>query len=75
MNRIVRQHYPVEKLPPELREGLDASAQVTIIVEAEPDPDEESPISLEQIFAMREPPFLTKEEIDRDLKKQRDEWE
>ncbi|MEY3553682.1 MAG: hypothetical protein RL735_2030 [Pseudomonadota bacterium] len=75
MNRIVRQHYPVEKLPPELREGLDASAQVTIIVEAEPDPDEASPISLEQIFAMREPPFLTKEEIDRDLKKQRDEWE
>jgi len=75
MNRIVRQHYPVEKLPPELREGLDASAQVTIIVEAEPDPDEASPISLEQIFAMREPPFLTKEEIDRDLKKRRDEWE
>ena len=75
MNRIVRQHYPVEKLPPELREGLGTSAQVTIIVEAEPDPDEANPISLEQIFAMREPPFLTKEEIDRELKKQRDEWE
>jgi hypothetical protein len=74
MNRIVRQHFPAEKLPPELREGLDSSRPVTVTIETEPDPNEANPLSLDEIFAMREPPFLTKEEIDRDLRKQRDEW-
>ena len=74
MNKIVRQHYPAGQLPPELREGMDASKSVTVTVEAEPDPDEVNPLSLDEIFAMREPPFLTKDEIDRDLRKRWDEW-
>ena len=35
MNRIVREHYPVEKLPEDLREGLAAGQQVTVTVEPE----------------------------------------
>lgn len=35
MNRIVRQHYPVEKLPEDLRGGLSAGQSVTITVEEE----------------------------------------
>lgn len=30
MNRIVKEHYPVEKLPEDLRVGLDQSSKVTI---------------------------------------------
>jgi hypothetical protein len=37
MNRIVREHYPVEKLPEDLREGIPAGEQVTVTVEAETD--------------------------------------
>ena len=35
MNRIVREHYPVEKLPEDLREGIPAGEQVTVTVEPE----------------------------------------
>ena len=74
MNRIVRQHFPAEKLPPELREGLEESAQVTVPVETETGPAERRP-TLDEIFARRRPPFLTKEEIDRRIRELRDEWD
>ncbi|MET3613866.1 hypothetical protein ABID16_002195 [Rhizobium aquaticum] len=35
MNKIVREHYPVEKLPADLREGLEGSPTVRIILEAQ----------------------------------------
>ena len=35
MNRIVREHYPVEKLPEDLRDGLPIGATVTVTVEDE----------------------------------------
>lgn len=35
MNKIVLEHYPVSKLPEELREGLPADASVKITVEEE----------------------------------------
>ena len=36
MNRIVRAHFPVEKLPAELKRGLPDGALVTVTVETEP---------------------------------------
>ena len=33
MNRIVKAHYPVSALPEDLRQGLDPTADVTVIVE------------------------------------------
>ncbi|MCU0886200.1 MAG: hypothetical protein MUC44_14920 [Beijerinckiaceae bacterium] len=38
MNRIVREHFPVERLPEELRVGLDpgAVATITVILEEQP---------------------------------------
>jgi hypothetical protein len=35
MNKIVREHYPVSKLPEDLREGLDLAATVIVTVTAE----------------------------------------
>jgi len=74
MNRIVKEHYPASKLPEDLREGVDPAAIVTItIVEEQGRP--ERVMTLEEIFALREPPFRTSEEIDADLRRQRDEWD
>lgn len=73
MNRIVREHYPVSKLPEDLREGIDPAADVVVTVEEIERP--EKIMTIEEIFAAREPPFLSKEEIDRMLREQRDEWD
>ncbi|MDQ2083767.1 hypothetical protein RA307_26580 [Xanthobacteraceae bacterium Astr-EGSB] len=78
MNEIVREHYPVSKLPEELRPGGDPDEHVTVIIKREPAGGAKPPVqvmTLEEIFAARRPPFLTKEEIDADLRRQRDEWD
>jgi hypothetical protein len=74
MNRIIREHYPASKLPEDLRAGVDPSSTVTVtIVEEEKRP--ERAMTLGEIFALRRPPFRTAEEIDEDLRRQRDEWD
>jgi hypothetical protein len=74
MNRIVLEHYPASKLPEDLRGGVDPSSTVTVtIVEEAKRP--EKVMTLEEIFALRRPPFRTAEEIDDDLRRQRDEWD
>jgi hypothetical protein len=74
MNQIVRENYPAAKLPEDLRAGLDPAATVTVVVTvAEQKP--EHVMSLEEIFAARRPPFRSKQEIDDDIRRQRDEWE
>jgi hypothetical protein len=78
MNKIVREHYPVSKLPEELRPGTDPNAQVTVTIEQESADSLQRPehvMTLEEIFAARQPPFRTKEQIDTDLRRQRDEWD
>jgi hypothetical protein len=74
MNRIVRERYPASKLPEDLRAGVDPSSTLTVtIVEEEKRP--EKVMTLEEIFALRRSPFRTAEEIDEDLRRQRDEWD
>ena len=87
MNRIVREHYPVEKLPENLWEGIPAGEQVTVTVEPETEAAQkesgaaENPVpphhvmSLEEIFAARRPPFRTAEEISKTIRRDRDTWE
>ncbi len=90
MNRIVKEHYPVSKLPAELREGLDPGDQVRVTIESIPclekdfaDNTErtqvlrrpERVLSLDEIFALRQPPFRSGQEIDDELRRQRDEWD
>ena len=75
MNKIVRENYPTAKLPEDLREGLDPKSTVTVTVTAEEMQRPERVLSLEEIFALRRPPYRTKEEIDADIRRQRDEWD
>jgi hypothetical protein len=85
MNRIVREHYPVERLPEDLREGIPAGEQVTVVVEIEHPHSvgavsselrpPEKVLSLDEIFALRTPPFRSADEINDALRRDRDEWE
>ena len=74
MNKIVREHYPASNLPPDLREGIDPARQVTVtIVQEESSP--EHVLTLEEILALRRPPYRTAEEIDSAIRRDRDAWE
>ncbi|MCC7346701.1 MAG: hypothetical protein IT538_04820 [Variibacter sp.] len=73
MNKIVREHYPVSKLPDDLREGLSPSAAVTITLVQEDPP--KSVLSIDEMFALRAPPYRSKEEINAFVREMRDDWD
>ena len=73
MNKIVRENYPASRLPDDLREGIDRASTVTVVVTQEDRP--EQVLTLDEIFAMRRPPYRSKAEIDADMRRQRDEWD
>jgi len=76
MNKIVREHFPAERLPPELREGLAADARVTVTVETETTPTK--PESADGWFTrhqhVRRDNYKTSQEIDEWIRTLRDEW-
>jgi hypothetical protein len=74
MNRIVFEHYPASNLPDDMRAKVDPSSTVTVVVTVEEKPPEKI-LTLEEIFAGRRPPFRTAQEIDDDLRRDRDEWD
>jgi hypothetical protein len=74
MNKIVREYYPASHLPEELREGINPNAEVKVTIEeVEPRPDHV--MTLDEIFAARRPPYRTPEEIDANIRSQRDDWD
>ena len=68
MNKIVR-NYPASKLPPDLRQGVDPNARVTVTVQDEAPPHH--PMSLEEIYALRQPPYRSAEQIVADIRQLR----
>jgi hypothetical protein len=74
MNKIIRENYPASKLPEELREGIDPSRHVTVTVVADDLPPYQ-PMTLEEIFAIRRPPYRSAEEIVASVRQLRDEWD
>ncbi len=90
MNKIIKEHYPAAKLPEDLREGLDPAQEVRVTIEpasAIQAANEEEEVlagwfrrpdhvlSLEEMFALRQPPFRSADEIEKELRRQRDEWD
>jgi len=75
MNKIVKEHYPASKFPVDLREGIDLNGHVTVTIVEEEEPPPEDIMTLEEIIAGRRPPYLTAEEIDEEIRRQRDEWD
>jgi hypothetical protein len=72
MNKVVR-NYPASKLPPDLREGVDPNAQVTVTVELSDELPPHKPMTLEEIYALRQPPYRSAEEIVAEIRQLRDE--
>jgi len=73
MNRIVREHYPADRLPSDLRKVLEPVDEVTVVVTKEMAPPQ-SVLTLEEIFASRRPPYRSAEDIDAEVAESRDEW-
>lgn len=72
MNKIIREHYPATQLPEELRPSDDPDARVTITIEEEARP--ERVMTLEEIFSQKGFRRRTREEIDTEIRRQR-EWD
>ena len=73
MNKIIRENYPASKLPEDLREGIDPSTRVTVtVVEDRPS---YQPMTLEEIWASRRPPYRSAEDIVGGIRQLRDEWD
>lgn len=89
MNRIVREHYPVEKLPEDLRAGLPAGQTVTVTVEKEetqPAADwlpetvlealrHPKPMTLDEARALIGPRNVSPNEAVERIRNLRDEWD
>jgi hypothetical protein len=73
MNKIIRQNYPASKLPEDLREGIDPSTRVTVTVVEDTPPHR--PMSLEEIFASRRPPYRPADDIVANMRQLRDDWD
>ncbi len=87
MNKIVREHYPVSKLPEDLREGLKPDEEVRITIESDSTPDFDAifpetaallrrprrVMTLDEIWALRRPVYSSVEEIDEHVRAMRDE--
>jgi hypothetical protein len=54
---------------------VDPDSTVTVTVTTEELTPPEHVMSLEEIFASRRPPFKSVEEIDAEIRRQRDEWD
>jgi uncharacterized OsmC-like protein len=72
MNKIVREHYPVEKLPEDLREGIEGP-YVSVTVTSEAAPSAKKPLTYADIRARVKPRGTTTEEAVRRIRELRDE--
>ena len=73
MNKIVREHYLAVRLPKDLRPNDDPDARVTVIIEEEARPAKI--MTLDEIFSQKGFRRRTKEQIDAEIRRQREEWD
>jgi hypothetical protein len=75
MNKIVRDHYPVSRLPDDLRAGLDPGDVVRVVVENMDVPIVSSRASLRQLLdEARKLQPIGDDPVER-IRKLRDEWD
>ena len=72
MNKIVRENYPVSKLPDDLREGIDPRARVRVVVEA--DEGTKAPLPLNNLIGAGRGLYQSPEEALQAIRRLRDEW-
>lgn len=62
MNKIVLDHYPLERLPADIQDKMPEAQEVRLTIEKIDQPGEK-PVSLEDIFADRQPRFRSADDI------------
>jgi hypothetical protein len=79
MNKIVVEHYPVSRLPEDLREGLELAESVTVTIEQDDQPrgptHAEFMAQLEALAKDTTHPKISAEEATRRVRELRDEWD
>jgi hypothetical protein len=77
MNRIVKEHYPAEKLPADLREGIDPRSAVTVTIVAQAEMRKPTTAELRQLLeeARRAAPGTSEEAAVARIRALRDEWD
>jgi len=78
MNRIVLEHYPVEKLPEDLRKHFSRGGSVTLEVKEEAERPMTGKEVADMLRAARErnkDKLRTREEIVAEIRELRDEWD
>lgn len=91
MNKIVRDHYPVENLPADLRQGLEDQATVRVVIEVENEPASDplalpgsarkKPLTIEETLEMirryreQHPERVSMDEAASRIRELRDEWD
>jgi hypothetical protein len=75
MNKIVHQHVPASALPEELREGIDASATVTVTVEEEGGLKTLAQLQRLLADARRDARGISTEDAVARIRELRDEWD
>lgn len=73
MHRIVKEQYRAADLPDDLKQGLPATAMVRVVIEPL-EPEAERVLSVDELFALRRPPYASSEDIVAEVRRQRDEW-
>lgn len=78
MNRLVREHYPVSKLPDDLREGFEGQTDVRVTIDVAAGSDSASPAVEEGHFGrfkhLRRSNFGDMDEVVSYVRSLRDEW-
>ena len=75
MNRIVREECPAAELPEDLRPPGAKAVRVTVEVLSDRPGVESGVPTLDELWAMRRPPFKTIEQILEQVREDRDEWD
>lgn len=84
MNKIIREHYPVEKLPEDLRANLPAGANVTVEITQEDAQRDVRPLAktaeeaaalIRQLQSHKSGQGRTEQEIVAEIRALRDEWD
>lgn len=85
MNKIVINHYPVEKLPEDMRQGLSVGGTVKVVIEEEPLGStaverkkmtaRETVEEIERYRKGRTTPLLSEDEAVTRIRQLRDEWD
>ena len=75
MNRVIREHYPIENLPDDLRLDLPASGRVSLEITVEAADAAASTGQFSRFKARRRTGFASSAEIEAHVAALRDEWD